>query len=171
MGAGEVHLPDACHVEFAAASQQRGRRSAAIDLQRHAARLQCQVGEQAQQFRCFRRQLGRTLLTRHAGIDPGIERADPAEPRIPGRQARREAAHRARRIAVAIGAGLRRGAAPFPPQRFAPCHREHGRIREIILLHAPHVLALEFKARARLRHLHLGLRLCLQRAAGQQQDQ
>ena len=118
----------------------------ALDRDRHPARLLGDVCGERQQVAALMGERRRLLLLGAAEVDALLEIDRAALRGAERRIARRNAAHRLRGVAVAVGAGLAFAAGLAAPQRLAVEHRERRGIRRVVVLHrlragAHHVVA------------------------------
>jgi hypothetical protein len=105
------------------------------DTDRHAARLEPDIGADRQKLLAFERQRIGFLLFGTTDVDARRNVHRPGTGPVDGRVAGRHAFHAEPRVTVAIGAGFARCAISRVPECLAIEHRKHGRIGAVIVLH------------------------------------
>src|SRR4051794_38804473 len=133
--ARQIELADPRRIELAAGVDEWLRLLVVYDCDRKSARLLAHVSREREQLAALMRERFGLLLLGTAEIDALLDVDRAVLRRREGRIARRDAAHRGGRIAVAVSAGFPRLARLAAPERLAIEHREGRRIRRIIILH------------------------------------
>src|SRR3954453_5281196 len=120
---GKVELARARRIELAAGGDKRLGLLVVYDCDRKSTRLLAHVSREREQLAAFMRERLRLLLLDAAEIDPLFDVDRAVLRRREGRIARRDAAQRGGRIAMAVSARLVRLARLAIPQRLAVEHR------------------------------------------------
>ncbi len=148
IGAGEIELAFALHVEFTPLGDEGRKLRIVTGRNRNAARLLGDVGRERQQVAALEGERLSPLMPAPLQIDALFEIDRAAELLVEGRIARRNALHALAGIVVAVRAGLVGRAELLVPQRFAVEHPEHAGICGVVVLDRLGVRRHEAVARA-----------------------